>query len=67
MLGGAFALVVLLFAVAVPLVLYALVRAEHDRRETMDRREGERAARRDAERASSEESRRVARSDSRDR
>jgi uncharacterized protein HemX len=31
------------------LVLYLLVRAEHDTRETMDRRDAERAARRDSE------------------
>ncbi|GAB3684546.1 hypothetical protein GCM10028857_13680 [Salinarchaeum chitinilyticum] len=43
------ALVVLLLAVALaaPLVLYYLVRAEHDQRETMDREAAERAARRD--------------------
>ncbi|WP_144900974.1 hypothetical protein [Halobellus captivus] len=49
MADGALFLVVLLFAVAAPLVLYALVRAEHDQRETMDRRDAERAARRDSE------------------
>ena len=47
MAAGAFLLVVLLFAVAAPLVLYVLVRAEHDGRTTMDRRDAERAARRD--------------------
>jgi uncharacterized protein HemX len=31
------------------LVLYLLVRAEHDKRETMDRRDAERAARRDSD------------------
>ena len=36
-----------LLALAAPLVLYALVRAEHDRREPMDRANAERAARRD--------------------
>lgn len=35
------------FAIIGPLVLYALVRAEHDDRETMSRDEAERAARRD--------------------
>ena len=47
MAEGAFLLVVLLFAVGAPLVLYSLVRAEHDQRSTMDRRDAERAARRD--------------------
>ncbi|SDY21279.1 hypothetical protein [Halobellus clavatus] len=47
MTGGAFALVVLLFAVVAPLVLYVLVRREHDQRQTMDRADAERAARRD--------------------
>ena len=42
-----FAVVVLLVAVGAPLVLYALVRSEHDRGESMDREEAERAARRD--------------------
>jgi len=42
-----FAVVVLVVAVGAPLVLYALVRAEHDERETMDRREAERTVRRD--------------------
>jgi len=42
-----FAVVVLVLSVGVPLVLYALVRAEHDERETMDRREAERTVRRD--------------------
>jgi hypothetical protein len=44
--------VVLAFALlglAVPLVLYRLVRAEHDDREVMDREAAERAARRDVE------------------
>ncbi|WP_324663809.1 hypothetical protein [Haloarcula sediminis] len=41
------AVVVALFAVGAPLVLYALVRAEHDQRERMDRADAERAARRD--------------------
>ena len=47
MAEGALLLVVLLFAVGAPLILYALVRAEHDQRSTMDRRDAERAARRD--------------------
>jgi hypothetical protein len=38
---------VLLFGLAAPLVLYWLVRAEHDDREVMDREAAERAARRD--------------------
>ncbi|MFB6201534.1 MAG: hypothetical protein ABEI98_05955 [Halorhabdus sp.] len=38
---------VLAIGLALPIVLYALVRAEHDRRETMDRDEAERVARRD--------------------
>ncbi|WP_262180784.1 hypothetical protein [Haloarcula laminariae] len=42
-----FAVVGLLLAVGVPLVLYALVRSEHDQRETMDREDAELAARRD--------------------
>ncbi|WP_169051803.1 hypothetical protein [Halorhabdus amylolytica] len=37
----------LVVALALPLVLYGLVRAEHDQRETMDRDDAERAARRD--------------------
>jgi len=49
MAEGAFVLVVLLLAVVAPFALYALVRAEHDNRETMDRRDAERAARRDTE------------------
>ncbi|MFD1600964.1 hypothetical protein [Halobellus rarus] len=47
MAEGAFLLVVLLVAVGAPLLLYVLVRAEHDQRSTMDRRDAERAARRD--------------------
>lgn len=47
MSAGAALLVVFAFAVAAPLLLYVLVRAEHDERETMDRREAERTARRD--------------------
>ncbi|WP_187347767.1 hypothetical protein [Haloplanus rubicundus] len=47
--GGALVLVVLLFAVVGPLLLYALVRAEHDDREVMDRSAAERAARRDVD------------------
>jgi len=55
MAGGALVFVFLLVAVVAPLVLYALVRSEHDRRETMDRSDAERAARRDT---GDEESRR---------
>jgi multisubunit Na+/H+ antiporter MnhG subunit len=47
MAEAAFVLLVLLFALVGPLVLYYLVRAEHDRREEMDRESAERAARRD--------------------
>ncbi|MFC4358178.1 hypothetical protein ACFO0N_09475 [Halobium salinum] len=39
--------VVFLFALALPLVLYALVRAERGGREEMDRETAERVARRD--------------------
>ena len=46
MTAGVFALFVLI-AVVAPLVLYYFVRAEHDQRETMDRREAEQTARRD--------------------
>jgi len=45
---GLFVLV-LLVALAAPLVLYVLVRAEHDEREEMGRAEAERAARRDTD------------------
>jgi hypothetical protein len=48
--GGALVLVfALLLAVGAPLLLYALVRAEHDDREVMDRSAAERAARRDVD------------------
>jgi len=48
MAGGAGLLVlVLLFGLVAPLILYALVRAEHEDREVMDRAAAERAARRD--------------------
>jgi len=40
-------LLVLLFGVAGPLLLYRLVRAEHENREVMDRSAAERTARRD--------------------
>lgn len=43
---GLFVLVLVLGLVA-PLVLYYLVRAEHENREEMDRESAERAARRD--------------------
>lgn len=39
--------VLLVFAVVLPLALYSAVRAEHDRRKTMDREAAERTARRD--------------------
>lgn len=42
---GLFVLLVLLFALAAPLVLYALVRSEHDQREEMSREDAERTAR----------------------
>ena len=41
------AVLVLLVAIVAPLLLYALVRAEHDQRETMDREDAEQTARRD--------------------
>jgi multisubunit Na+/H+ antiporter MnhG subunit len=41
--------VVVLFALLAPLVLYVLVRAEHDDREEMDRERAERVARRDTD------------------
>jgi multisubunit Na+/H+ antiporter MnhG subunit len=44
--SGLFVLVVVIGLLA-PLVLYYLVRAEHDQREQMDRQSAERAARRD--------------------
>ncbi|MFB6090140.1 MAG: hypothetical protein ABEJ97_03700 [Halobellus sp.] len=47
MAEGALVAVVLLLAVVGPLVLYGLVRAEHEKRETMDREAAERSARRD--------------------
>lgn len=45
--GAAFLLAALVVSVGAGLLLYALVRAEHDRREVLDRDEGERLARRD--------------------
>jgi hypothetical protein len=49
--GGAVVLgfLFLLLAVGGPLLLYALVRAERDDREVMDRADAERAARRDVD------------------
>jgi hypothetical protein len=47
--GGALVVVFLLFGVGAPLLLYWLVRAEHEDREVMDRSAGERAARRDVD------------------
>jgi hypothetical protein len=49
MAEGALFLVFLLLVVASPLVLYVLVRAEHDEREEMSREEAERVARRDTD------------------
>jgi hypothetical protein len=40
---------VLLLGIAGPLVLYVLVRSEHDDRDRMDRSNAERAARRDTD------------------
>lgn len=45
--AGLFLVLVLLIGVGGGLVLYWLVRSEHDRREVMDRTHAERAARRD--------------------
>jgi len=45
--SGLGVLLMLVVAVGAPLVLYALVRAEHDQRETMDRQEAERTVRQD--------------------
>lgn len=39
--------IIFLLAIVAPIVLYVLVRSEHDQRETMDRQEAEQAARRD--------------------
>lgn len=39
----------LLGGLVFPVVLYVLVRAEHDKRETMNREEAERVARRDTD------------------
>lgn len=48
MVGGGLAAVVLVFlGVGLSLLLYVLVRAEHDQRETMDRETAEQVARRD--------------------
>ncbi|QLD84556.1 hypothetical protein HWV23_02140 [Natronomonas halophila] len=49
MADGALLIVFLLVAIASPLVLYWLVRAEHDQREEMSREEAERVARRDTD------------------
>jgi hypothetical protein len=49
-----FVLLVLLFAVAAPLVLYLLVSAETDDLPVMDRTEAERVARRDTDDAEQE-------------
>lgn len=45
--GALFAVVALVVAVGSGLLLYALVRAEHDRRDVVGRDEAERLARRD--------------------
>ncbi|GCF12592.1 hypothetical protein Harman_05270 [Haloarcula mannanilytica] len=47
--GTGLFLVVLLFALAAPLVLYALVRSERDQRVETDRETAERLARRDTD------------------
>ncbi|RMB23891.1 hypothetical protein [Haloplanus aerogenes] len=47
--GGVLVLVFLLLGVGGPLLLYWLVRAEHENREVMDRDAAERAARRDTD------------------
>ncbi|MFB6102468.1 MAG: hypothetical protein ABEJ73_07865 [Haloplanus sp.] len=47
--AGGLIVVVLLLGLVAPLVLYWLVRAEHDDREVMDREAAERAARRDTD------------------
>lgn len=47
MTAGAVLLFALGFAIAAPLVLYYLVRAEHDDRQTRDRQTAEEIARRD--------------------
>jgi hypothetical protein len=39
----------IVFAFVAPLALYALVRSEHNHRESMDRQSAERAARRDTD------------------
>lgn len=46
---AALVLVFFLFALVAPLLLYVLVRAEHDQREPMDRADAEEAARRDTD------------------
>jgi hypothetical protein len=49
MTGAGVVVLVFLVGVGAPLVLYALVRAEHDQREAMDREAAERTARRDVD------------------
>ena len=49
MVGLAVVGLVVLLGVAGPLVLYVLVRSEHDGRDTMDRSTAERTARRDTD------------------
>jgi hypothetical protein len=47
--GVGVVLLIVLLGVGAPLVLYRLVRAEHENREVMDRESAERAARRDVD------------------
>ena len=47
MAAGVMLVLVLLISLIGGLILYSLVRAEHDQRETMDRDQAEQAARRD--------------------
>lgn len=45
--GGVLLAVMVVLALAAPVALYVLVRAEHDQREVMDREQAEQVARRD--------------------
>ncbi|MFB6224346.1 MAG: hypothetical protein ABEH86_11820 [Haloarcula sp.] len=47
--GTGLFIVILLFAIAAPLALYALVRSEHNQRTETDRETAERMARRDTD------------------
>lgn len=49
MAGEGLVVLFVLLGVVGPLILYLLVRSEHDQREEMDRESAERAARRDTE------------------